>query len=319
MTALDSKATTTAVNLKAPLASPSFTGDVLIMETAVPGQIKHAFRQSGLSEIRTELQVSGDISSNGTVWSQNEACLTGVQAYTKTEVISALALKAPLASPALTGTATAVNLTVSGTLLAGTTNVLTTLNSKANTSDVYTRTQIENALQQKIDSFVAPLKYTENLLTGINSLSIDPTASLAIGNVAAASAQITNNCTIGGTCNITGALTTTAFYAHKPYVALYVQANVIQTSTNVGFLAPSAFTMTHATNGLYSITFTPPHPNGNFYQIFATPRTSGSGQPFFVCTAKVEVDSTAGTKFTVWCRNASNAIIDGDFYVHTVP
>jgi hypothetical protein len=73
-TALGEKVTTTALNLKDPLASPSFTGDVLIMETAVPGQIKHAFRQSGLSEIRTGLEVSGDISSNGTVWSQNEAC-----------------------------------------------------------------------------------------------------------------------------------------------------------------------------------------------------------------------------------------------------
>jgi hypothetical protein len=153
------------------------------METAVPGQIKHACRQSGLSEIRTELQVSGDISSNGTVWSQNEACLTGIQAYTKTEVNNALALKAPLASPALTGTATAVNLTVSGTLLAGTTNVLTTLNSKANTSDVYTRTQIENALQPKIASFVAPLKYTENILTGINTLSIDATVPFPTGDI----------------------------------------------------------------------------------------------------------------------------------------
>ena len=45
-----------------------------------------------------------------------------------------LALKAPLASPALTGTATAVNLTVSGNLLAGTTNVLTALGEKATTT-----------------------------------------------------------------------------------------------------------------------------------------------------------------------------------------
>ena len=41
------------------------------------------------------------------------------------------------------------------------------------------------------------------------------------GSVAAASAQITNNCTIGGTLNITGALTTTAFYASKPLAPLY--------------------------------------------------------------------------------------------------
>ena len=104
------------------------------METAVPGKIKHAFRQSGLSEIRTGLEVSGDISSNGTVWSQHEACLTGIQAFTKSEVNTALALKAPLASPALTGTATAVNLTISGNLLAGTTNVLTALGEKATTT-----------------------------------------------------------------------------------------------------------------------------------------------------------------------------------------
>ena len=66
-------------------------------------------------------------------------------------------------------------------------------------------------------------------------------------------------------------------------------------------------------------TFTTPHPNGNNFQIFATPRTTGGATAFFVCTAKVETDSTAGTKFSVWCRSAANVIIDGDFYVHTIP
>ena len=44
-----------------------------------------------------------------------------------TSIGNALNLKAPLASPALTGTATAAALTVSGALLIGTTNVMTEL------------------------------------------------------------------------------------------------------------------------------------------------------------------------------------------------
>ena len=123
--------TTTQLNLKAPIASPIFTGDLIIMETAVPGQIMHAFRQSGLSNIRTELQVSGDIASTGTVWSQNEACLTGIQAYTKAQVNTALNLKAPLATPNFTGTATFNNVAIANQLLVGIVDVMSTLNNKA--------------------------------------------------------------------------------------------------------------------------------------------------------------------------------------------
>ncbi len=61
------------------------------------------------------------------------------------------------------GTSTVNNLTVSGTLLVGTTNVLSTLNLKANASDVYTKAQIAGSFQPKIDSFTAPLQFTENI------------------------------------------------------------------------------------------------------------------------------------------------------------
>jgi hypothetical protein len=53
-----------------------------------------------------------------------------------TNVANALNAKAPLLSPSLSGTATAVGLTVSGDLINGTSNVLTSLNSKASTIDV---------------------------------------------------------------------------------------------------------------------------------------------------------------------------------------
>ena len=77
------------------------------------------------------------------------------------------------------GATAAANLIVSGALVVGTTNVLSALNLKANASDVYTRAQTEAGLQPKIYVFDAPLNYTQNLLTGVNSLSSDSTSLLS--------------------------------------------------------------------------------------------------------------------------------------------
>jgi hypothetical protein len=159
----------------------------------------------------------------------------------------------------------------------------------------------------------APLKI-KCLLTTIEQ-------AVVIGGAAPVEATglyVSNNAVINRNLTVVGNLTVSGFYPIKPYAALYVVGNAISTSTAVGFLAPSAFTMTR-TGGNYGFTFATPHPNGNNFQIFATPRTAGGTTPFFTCTAKVETDTTAGTKFSVWCRNASNAIIDGDFWVHTIP
>ena len=134
----------------------------------------------------------------------------------------------------------------------------------------------------------------------------------------AGTAQFYSNVIADANLSVYGNLTVSGFYPIKPWVAFYVQGSAISTSTNVGFLPPSSFTMTRPSNA-YTFTFTNAHPNGNNYQICVTPRTTSTTTAFFVCTAKVETDSTAGTKFSVWCRNASNAIIDGDFWVHTVP
>ena len=87
--------------LRAPIASPTFSGAV-----------------GGLSKAMVDLANVDNTADANKI----------VSSYTQT----ALNLKAPLASPALTGTATAVNLTVSGTLLNGTTNVLTALGEKGN-------------------------------------------------------------------------------------------------------------------------------------------------------------------------------------------
>ena len=121
------------------------------------------------------------------------------------------------------------------------------------------------------------------------------------------------NAVVGNHLSVGGNLTVSGFYPVKPYVSLYVSSNAISTANACGYLAPSSFTLTHTTGGVYTFTFTPAHPNGNNFQIFVTPRTTSVSTIFYVCTAKVETDSTAGTKFSVWCRNASNTIVDGDF------
>ena len=49
---------------------------------------KHVFRASGLSDIGTDLQVSGTIAATGSIYSLGEPCLTNVEAYTKSETYS---------------------------------------------------------------------------------------------------------------------------------------------------------------------------------------------------------------------------------------
>ena len=65
-----------------------------------------------------------------------------VSSFTRT----ALNVKAPMASPALNGTATAVNLTVSGNLINGTTNVLTALSEKRPSAMSTLQTNLESSI-----------------------------------------------------------------------------------------------------------------------------------------------------------------------------
>ena len=61
-----------------------------------------------------------------------------------TSITTALNAKAPTESPVLTGTATAANLTVSGALLIGTTNVSTALGEKATTAQLNLKNKFNN-------------------------------------------------------------------------------------------------------------------------------------------------------------------------------
>jgi hypothetical protein len=241
---------------------------------------------------------------------------------------AALDLKAPLESPALTGTATAVDLTVSGTLRAGTTNVLSTLNLKANTSDVYTRAQIETAMQPKIASFTAPLMYTENLLTGINSLSIDTTAQLSIGDIESSGTlsvdtieakladhiQVNQNLTVAGNLFTNGNLDVDGEInckSIKPWIGLLVNASGAITA-NVGQVPTSEIAVSLASS-IFTITFTnSPHPLGTLgFLSFA----QATGSTNFSATTT----TNTATNIKIYIKSAANVNIGGSFYVYTVP
>jgi hypothetical protein len=175
--------------------------------------------------------------------------------------------------------------------------VVSALNLKANASDFYTKAQIETTLQPKISSFAAPLKYTSNTLTGFNSLSIDPTVFQPVMPWAS--------------CLITTA------------------ANGTAVVFNLGFqnITTANLTRVGSGNKAYKINFPNPHPNGTLFAVIAVPYTPSSdsvGWDYtltsdYICTTKGE----GSIGMSVWCRRpgVSNAagIIDGSFYVYTVP
>jgi hypothetical protein len=347
-----SSATTAQLNLKAPLASPSFTGDILIMSATVPGQIKHAFRQSGLSEIKTQLEVSGDIATNGTVWSQNEACLTGLQAYTKTEVTNLLTPKANSTSVFLK-------------------------------TETYSRAQSEALFTYKIDTYTSPLRLAINSTTFATDLRIDPLMDLSIANITATSITTTGNAAITGsltvgdlTCNsikslstasgveirsvgnallakvfdggqtqlyssldvstnvtIGGNLTLTGYLSAKPFVSLRVMtgggtpstASVIGTAGGSVVVQNGFITNVVTTRGpvgaanafLYTFTWSIPHPLGISYVPNAIFRTGSSSDPSPVGVITAVV--TSSTSFSIWIRTATNIFVDGNFFCYTVP
>ena len=102
-----------------------------------------------------------------------------------------------------------------------------------------------------------------------------------------------------------------------PHVAFRLASNVVSTTVNPGQVSSGSIALQagRTTNSVYTFTFSTAHPSGANYMVTATPNTALISTAFYVCTAKVE----SSPSFSVWCRTAANAIIDGDFFVHTVP
>jgi hypothetical protein len=133
-----------------------------------------------------------------------------------------------------------------------------------------------------------------------------------IGSIAAASAQITNNCSVGGNLTVTGTITRGGVSVQTiPYLAFRYSGAVL--SSNNGQIASGSITVGTRTTGQdYVFTFSPAHPRGTNCTVMATPETLAA-----FCVTSTIVNSS--TSFTVRCRNAANTGIDSNFSVMTVP
>lgn len=111
-----------ALDAKAPLASPTFTGTATAptFSGALTGNASTATAlAAGVDRTKLDGIATGATANSSDATLLNRANHTGSQAIsTVTSLQTTLDAKAPLASPTFTGTVTAANLTVSGTLSA---------------------------------------------------------------------------------------------------------------------------------------------------------------------------------------------------------
>jgi hypothetical protein len=146
-----------------------------------------------------------------------------------------------------------------------------------------------------------------------------------------------SNVTVGGNLFLTG------YLSAKPFVSLRVATqngspSFINAFNGLTIGTPGGTMLTNrgynttvslsrgtptATNAfLYTFTWTGAHPLGTDYNVFAQFQTGStdSDLPLGVITTNV----TSSTSFTVWVRtslnaNFNNVLVDGTFYVYTVP
>ena len=192
---------------------------------------------------------------------------------------------------------------------------------------------MESDFQPKIDAFEAPLKYTENLLTATNTLSIDPTELLTIGSILCSEVlnadtldtnlsdhiQVNSNLSVAGNLFTNGNLDVDGTIIchdikgrNSPFLGLYVAANGT-IAANVGQVQ-TGLTSTIQSGNSYLITSTTPHPLGDNYLLMAMSRTTAGSNSFAMCTGV-----GAATTMTVWNRSMTNSIIAGAFYVYSIP
>jgi hypothetical protein len=114
---------------------------------------------------------------------------------------------------------------------------------------------------------------------------------------------------------------------YKPYASLLITTSGgVVSVANYGYcpLTTASVTRVGTNQKAYTITFPAAHPNAANFAVIACAYTSGStfwnGTNDLILTTKVE---TGGTAISVWCRRpglpSTTGLIDGSFYVYTVP
>ena len=151
--------------------------------------------------------------------------------------------------------------------------------------------------------------------------------------------QVNDNFSVRDNVSIGGNLSLTGYLSAKPYVSLRVStstatpaapstgtiAGTIGTPGTVslaqyGFLTNvSVARGTAGANNSFLYTFTLPtaHPLGTNYIVHGGFQTGGTSAPSPNAFLTFSVSSS--TSFTVWVRGPTNILLDGTFYVYTVP
>ena len=153
--------------------------------------------------------------------------------------------------------------------------------------------------------------------------------------------RMNGNTSVLGDLSVTGSLTASGPLTVKPYISLCVSntggtlSTVSGSTTTLG--TPGTVSLTHlgfnqtavCTRGtpgntnyfLYTFTWTGAHPQGSNFAVGATYNTGSTGatQPIGIITA----NATNSTQITLWIRTTigtvTNVLMDGNFYVYSIP
>ncbi len=132
------------------------------------------------------------------------------------------------------------------------------------------------------------------------------------GSVNCISLSTTGNATINGTLNVTVALTTTAFYANKPWIGVSYTGSIVPAGSPV--LCQSGLSLNNSITGIYTFTI-PTHPKGINYLVFVQQITASASTALALYGTNV----VSATSLTVYSKTYLNAAVASNFYVYTVP
>ena len=195
--------------------------------------------------------------------------------------------------------------------------------AKRNVTDSYDKATVDGLLydkQAKI-ALTSPLFWTLNMSVPYEIGCDSYTKSYVDGALAAkaplASPSFSGTVTVTGNLDVTGTVTLTNFLAPKPWVGFLVTTTggVASISSHVGFKT-TGISVSHTANGNYTITI-PAHPSGANYLTMLSPYSTSSGNATTYPTGY----TGSSTTIYVYCRSdvGVTSVVDGNFYVHTVP
>ena len=197
--------------------------------------------------------------------------------------------------------------------------------------DSYTKSYVDGALAAKANlaspSFTGTSAFSAVTASGAvtcsSTLNVGAAATCSTtlnvtgATTCSATLNVSGAATFSSTLNVTGAATFASFLAPKPWVGFLVTTSggTASISNHVGYKT-TGISVSHTANGNYTITI-PAHPDGAAFLTMLSPYSTSSGN---TTTYPTGYTGNSTTIF-VYCRSdvGVTSVVDGNFYVHTVP